>query len=329
MALRKSRYVPYAVHLVGAAAWINQIYSTVMNSGTSLFEESTGSQTDRAFVAIREINPVVAIQTSDAGILGTIGFGGLSFTGATAVPTVLYGRELPLGGLPSAVGSANHVSCTISDGLLVPVSYSGAHNAIARLSIELHALLGNGGSSGATPLVYAKNVSIATGDLPEPATNNMFAASVIHFTTGASSPAVSPRLLEGITEINVSFGIGVFKESTDSDVYPSYASIPSRMPRVEFGIRDADLAIECGDGLAITAFDTYFQRVLPNGQRSAKSATGSTLGHVKISHTAGILFNGSVNLTHKSPAGGTYTFVPAGAAPLTSISTTSAIPTTA
>jgi len=325
MAFNNSRYVPYAVHIKSITAWINQIKSTALSMGVSLFEETTGSQTDRAFVASRAIDPTVAISTTDLVALATMGFGGVSWTGATAVPAEIYARELPLGGVPTAVGTTNHIRCSISDGLLVPISVSGSHNSVATLNFMLHALLGSGVSSGARPFVFTSGVAIDQTSSPEPATNNIFVPNTIHYASGASSPAVSPRLVQGILDMQINFGISVQKEATDSDVYPNYASIIGRMPSIEFTVRDLALDIEVGDGIATTGFDAYFQAVATNGQRTAKG-TGA---HVKFTGTTGMITPGSLNLGHKVPAGCSFTYTPAAASPCLAISTTSTIPTVA
>lgn len=323
MALSLSRFVVYALHLVGAAKWINQVDTAPWNLNASLFEESSGSQTDRAFVATREINPTIPISTSDLTILGTIGFGGYNWTGASAIPVVAYAREMPLGALPSAVGGSVHISNTISDGLLVPMSISAGHNQIARLQLMLHALLGAGGSSGATPFVIATLQAISTSDSPEPGTNNMYVPRAIKFTTTATSPAVTPRLIRGITQISVNLGIQVFKEGTDSDVYPSFASIIARNPVIEFSTTDLTLVKEVGDGIQISTLDTYFAQVAANGQRTLDA---SAL-HTKFACTTGMLHYGAVGLGHQHKGEANFTFTPAAASPIVAVSTTAAIPT--
>lgn len=325
MALSSSRFVPYAVHLVGSSAWINQIDATPINPGVALFEESTGSQTDRSLVAARSIDPTVPITTSDLNILATIGYAGLSWNGASAVPVVLYGRELPLGAVPTAVGSSVHLQASISDGLLVPMNLSAGHNSVAKLQLMLHALLGSGGSAGARPIVLAKNQTISTSHTPEPAAQTMFTTGVVHFVSGAASPAVSPRLLTGITALSVDFGIGVEKEGTDGDVYPSFAAIISRTPRIEFTTRDLTLAVEVGDGISVSAFDAYFRKIDANGQRVAVATTE----HIKLTGKTGMIVPGGITLAHKRPGEATFTFIPASAAPNLAISNTSAIPTSA
>jgi hypothetical protein len=293
--------------------------------GFSWFVESSGSQTDRAFVATRAAEPTVAIATTDLKILATIGFGGLSTTGAAANPFEVYARELPQGAVPSAVGSSAHVKCSISDGLIVPMSMGGSHLEVATIQLMCHALLGTGGSSGARPFVFTQLGTIATAHSPEPATNNLYVANTIHYTSGASSPAVSPRLVQGITDIQVNFGVNVFKESTDSDVYPNFAAIMGRMPSIEFNVRDAALAIEIGDGIAVSEFTAYFQNVATNGQRTAKA---SAL-HISVAGTTGMITPNTLSLAHKAPLGCSFRFTPAAAAPCIAIATTSTIPTTA
>lgn len=315
-----NRYVPHAIKLAttaGVNAWINQLENYSLEAGISLFEESNGSATDREFVAAKEISPTLVISTSDLTILSTIGFAGIPIAG-TAGCTVFL-RELPNESVPTPIATANHIKMVCTDGLLVPTGLRAGNNAVARLGMTLHGLIGAGGlnaNSGTTVFTYTPSVAITSG---AGATTNGFTAGPVKYTISGGSS----RLVQGIKDLNVDFGIQVLKEASDGEVYPTHASIISRMARVEFTTSDIELITEIGDGVSISAFAAYFRAVVIDGQRLAPA----TSGHVSISGTAGMIIPNTLNLRHKQSGDASFVYVPQLNSNLITISTTAAIPT--
>lgn len=302
------RFLPHSVQLTGGvAAWINQIDSASPNSGITLFEESSGSGVDREFVAAKDIHPTLAISTSDLSFLTTCGFAGIPLIGGANTLTA-WARELPFGAVPTAIATAHHIKMVCTDGLLVPMSISAGHNAVAKLSLMLHGSLG----TPATPFVFTANTAITTG---AGNTVNIYTAGPVKF--GA-------RLVQGIADLKVDFGIGVLKESDSGEVYPTHISITSRMSKVEFTTKDVELITEIGDGIAVTTFAAYFRMVTASGQR----VPAGTATHISVSGTAGMITPGAVSLTHKAAGSASFTYTPALNTNLITISATAAIPTT-
>lgn len=315
-----TRIIPHAVHLITAGSvdqWINQIEAMTPESQVALFEETSGSETDRAFVAAKEILPTLPIITTDLTILSTVGFAGVYISPGSGTPgLVAYGRELPQGGLPTAIGTGNHISLTISDGLIVPVRIQAGHNTLAKLSLMAHAILGSSGSSGATPFVWASAQTITSG---AGGTANEYCAGPVKWTVSGGSS----QLLQGIKQSSVDFGIGVMVDGSDSEVYSSHVSIPSRMSRFEFSTADAKQIAAIGDGIAVSAFAAYFRNIAADAQRTGPATTS----HIKISSTAGMITPGSVNLTHKRGGETQFIFTPRFNTALLTISVAAAIPT--
>ena len=311
-----NRFIPHSVQLNtagGVAAWINEILETTADENVSLFEEASGSETDREFVAAKDIAPTMPISTLDLSFLGTCGMLGIPIAppGSGVEGLLAYGRELPLGALPTALATAHHLTCKVTDGLLVPVNASASHNQSARLALMLHAILGSAGTSGAAPMIFTASQAINSG---AGATVNLYTTGVVHFNS---------RLVTGIMHIAVDFGIGVFKESTSGNVYPDFISIISRMPKIKFSTRDSELISEVGDGIAVTSFAAYFRQINQNGQRVAVA----TPTHISISGVAGMITPGAWSLKHKSPGESAFTITPSLNSSLLTISTTATIPT--
>lgn len=315
-----TRFIPHSAQLntrAGVTSWINGVSSINPSSGISLFEQSSGSETDRSFVAISGVAPTVPISTTDLTILSTIGMSGLLIRSDTSKPGfIVYGRELPFGALPTAIASTAHIVLTISDGMLIPQSLRAAHNEVARLSLMAYATLGSDGTSGATPFVYTANAAIASG---AGQTSHIHTLGPFKYTVSGGSS----RLVTGVKEAGVNFGIAVIVEGTDGDVYPTMIAIMSRMPTMEFSTDDAELIAEIGDGISVSAAAQYFKAVDSNGQRIA-NGTGS---HVSVSGTAGVITPGALNLVHKESAFASYTYTPVLNTNIATIAVNATIPT--
>lgn len=306
------RFVPHSVNIASSSVWMNQLESSSIDGGVTLFEESGGSEVDREFVAIRGVEPTMPLITSDLTLLSTIGFSGLLISGTGLIA---YGRELPLGATPTAIATAHHLKLVCTDGLLVPTGVRCGHNQVAKLSTHLHGILGTGGGSGATPFVLTASNAIASG---AGGTTNIYTTGPVKYTAAAGS-----RLVQGIADVGVDFGINVLKESDTGDVYPSHVSIIQRMTKFSFTTKDVELITEVGDGISVTAFAQYFRNVAVNGQRVAPGTTT----HISVSATAGMITPGSTTLTHARPGESAFTFTPAKNTNLIVINTVVAIPT--
>lgn len=316
----KTRFLPYSVQIKtpSVTAWVNQIENTTPEGGVSLFEETSGSETDRQFTAISQIMSTMALATSDLTILTTCGMSGVPISSASGDPgLVMYGRELPFGAVPTAIATADHIKLACSDGLLVPVSLRASHNAVAKLALMLHAALGTDGTSGATPFVRTASVAIPTG---QTATSNIFTLGPLKYTY--TDGGGGSRLVD-LSEANVTFGIQVLKEGNSGRVHPDHLSIIARMSKLEFSTKDTELITEVGDSLTCTAFAQYFRAVAQNGQRIAEATTS----HVSVSSASGMLTPGATSLTHKQAGTSSYTYTPSLSTNLLSISASAAIPT--
>lgn len=313
-----TRFIPYSVKIAtpGVAVWINQIESTTPNGGVVLFEESSGSETDRQYVAAKEIKPTLALVTSDLSVLTTIGFAGIPISSGGGNPGVLmFGRALTGGALPTAIGSSAHLQMACSDGILIPTGIRAGHNTVAKLSMMLHAVLGTSGTSGATPFVFTTAQTIPAGQTP---TSNIYCAGPVKWTVSGGSS----QLCQGIGNIDVQFGIQTIIEGSDSEVYPSMSGIIARDPRIEFTTADAAVMAAIGDGISISAFSAYFRQVNQNGQRVAIG----TATHASVSGTEGMITPGSLGLTHKQAGHASFIFTPTLNTNILTVSATATIP---
>lgn len=311
-----TRFIPHSVEILTGPVFIDGIESTNPEGGVELFEESAGSETDRELVATKRIAPTIPIVTSDLSALATVGMSGLaSFNASNSI--IVYGRELPFGSTPTVIATTDHIKLTCTDGLLVPESIRGGEDQVAKLSMRLHAALGTGGSSGATPLVRAASSAITSG---AGALVKIYTASIVKYTISGGSS----RLVDGIQDLNVDFGIGVNKEGSGGQVYHDHLSIISRMSRIEFTTADAAIIAEIGDGIAVSAFAGYYQKTLANGTDRVGKGTA---GHIGISGAAGLVVPSSLTLTHKQSGRAAFSFIPAKSTTLLTIATTATIPT--
>lgn len=306
------RYVPHSAHINNGTvnAWINGLSSWGVGPGVRLMEVSAGSAVDREFVAVSGISPSIPVGTCDLSFLSTCGRDGVVITGAAGFTA--YMREVAYGVTPTAIGTSNHITAVVTNGLIIPVSVSASHQGMAELQLMLHATQGAGSTN---PIVYAVAQAIASG---AGQTANVYTGGPVKFTSGAGS-----RFCQGIMQQRVNFGIGAQVFADTSEVYDTQVAILSRMSTFEFTTADVELISEIGDGLKLTAFAMYFRQKDANGQNVA-SATAT---HIGVSSTSGIITPGSVNLRHGAPGEESFTFTPVLNTNLITISTTSAIPT--
>lgn len=315
-----SLFVAHSVQLetaAGVSAWLDQIQSADLDAGIDLIEESGSGESDREFTAVRSREPVLRLNTTDLAFLATCGMSGVPITCDADDPGLLaWGKNVPQGGIRDAIASTVHLKLAISDGLLIPVSLEGSHNRVARLMLEAHARKGTAAQSGAAPVVVTKDSAIVSGGQTSTA---RFVASVVKYTSG------SARLVTGIKDLSVRFGIELFKESSDSEIDLSHIAIRARNPVIEFTTLDGELLDDVGEGgAAITSFAAYFQKVAANGDRVAK-ATGE---HISITGTSGILIPVSGSMPHNAAGENRFRFVPVKDTNLFTIATNATIPTT-
>ena len=311
-------YLPHSIQVVnGSTTWIDQIDGTNQNEGISTFEEITGSNTDLEYTAIRGVDPIWTLTTSNLAILSSIGINGLFIDSTNSGNSLtIYGRALANGGLPVAIGSSAHMSWVMSDGLIVPDAIRAGHNTLAKIGISAYPILGTGGSSGATPVVISSAQTIPSG---AGSTVKTYVSGPVKFTISGGSS----YLVQGIIDSAVTFGIQVLREGTDGDVNPSIASILARVMKMEFTTRDETLAAVVNDGQSFSSAAMFFRKVNSNGTR----VPVGTSAHVSITGTAGMITPGATALTHRQPGVSAFTITPVFNTQLATISTTATIPT--
>lgn len=311
-------FVPHSVQVKtagGVNAFINQIANADVEGGIALLEESGSGESDREFAAVRDRQPTLSLVTTDLSFLATCGLAGVAITPDASNPGLTaWGKNVPNKGIRDAIATTSHLKMLVTDGLLIPQSIQGSHNQAARLNLMLHAILGAAAQSGAYPMVFTKDQAITSGAA---ASSLFYTPAVVKYTSG------SDKLVTGILDLSVNFGINVFKESSDAEADPTHVSIQSRMPTFEFSTSDAELLDDVGeDGLNCTSFAMYFQKFASNGTRVAK-ASGA---HISVISTSGHLRIGSKNLPHNQKGVARFTYVPVLNSALFSISATAVIP---
>lgn len=301
----------------GTSAWIDQVQEADLDLGIELFEESGSGESDREQVAVRSRENVLRIGTSDLAFLATCGLSGIHVAADADDPgMVAWGKSIPQGGIRDAIATAAHLKLAMSDGLIIPVSLEGSHNRIARLMVEAHAKKGTGAQSGTHPFVITKDSAITSGGQTSAA---RYVAGVVKYNSGGN------KLVTGIKDISVRFGIGLIKESSDAEIDISHIAILSRNPVIEFTTIDGELLDDVGEsGAACTSFAVYFQKVAANGDRVAKG-TGE---HISIIATSGLLIPVSQGTPHNNAGEGRYRFTPVKDTNLFTIATNATIPTT-
>ncbi|WP_166820518.1 hypothetical protein [Thalassoroseus pseudoceratinae] len=282
-----------------------------IDPGVQEILESAAGQPDPSYVATMSNEAMITFTASDiATALGNIdALAGLSVvSGATNEQLECYFTKMASNGTRS--DGTSHLKVTLNKALVVPRTLTARQGEKATLDVEVHGIYD--GSNN--PFVYTDTVS-----LPDtPSLDEMF-------TVGKAT--INGTDLDGITGLTVDFGLTVQKEMSDGDVWPTFAAITTRQPRIELTTREAVSLSTFGlAGTAQTSSATavYLRKIAEQGTRVADN----TAEHIKISLSSsqGMISVGQTGGSNNAPSDCTVVIRPvAGSSAIMTVSTASAI----
>lgn len=296
-----NRFIPYNASIKCtnlASAFLMQLKSYSLDLGVTIQEEASPGSLDRDELWVSDVTPKLPLVTTDLTFLSSCGMLGISIIPANSKPGfVAFGRNVPLGGVQDAIATASHVKVTVSDGLLVPVALRASHNQLAELSLLLHAILGTTATYSKTnPMLIEKASALVDSGYAVP---KLFTAGPAQCTYSAAT-----RIIQGIKDVSVNFGLNVKVESDSGNPYPSHASIYSRMPTFEFTTNDLAFAADVGEGLSVTSFSQFFRAI---GELGIRVGGGSDLS---VNTSQGLIKPGAMNLQNRTPGTAAFTYYP-------------------
>lgn len=203
----------------GGAVYIDGIRSQRLSPGLRTGLERGDSSVSPSFGSLVSGAPVGSGETSDLkAFLDECGVTGMLVDADVTHPGVVMSfRKYDQGGTRVAVGTAEHFTTTVENGILIPKTLSASHQGPATLSYELVAFE----SGGTAPITWDE---AATLDSVNPTVD------LIH-TVGKVD--LSGTQLSGVRSISVDFGLSVTAEGGDSDVYPTITYIVVASPKIQ------------------------------------------------------------------------------------------------
>lgn len=199
-------------HLGINATTIQQCESTGIDPGIAVQSQAAG-QIDPTFTSVTGISPRVTFSTSDvSAALGAIGLGGL----ALSSNAVVYMQTRAADGEFQA--GANHMSWTLSNGLVVPRSLSVNQGGNASLTGEI---IGRSTDGQSTPWTYSGTATLS-GDNH---VDNLFTLGPI---------SINGTEVGVVQSLNIDFGLNVSVNRGDDDIYPTFLHINSRRPTIRY-----------------------------------------------------------------------------------------------
>jgi hypothetical protein len=289
---------------------IGQMVDQNINLAVTRFLEGSDGEVDNRYVSINEQKPMIGFTTTAIAVaLAQAGISGVGIdvdTPATLGALEAFFHLLVEGGTRAATAT----KVTINEGILIPKTLSASQGAIARLTMEAHASYD--GTNDPLVLLASQTLPATTPGVAE------------LFTLGPVQ--LNGVAVNGVTDLSVDFGIELFVEGSDGEVWPRFVAINRRSPVISFTTPDAGLLSTLGitgDPQGATDSVVYFRKIAEGGTRELDA----TAEHIKFSIDEGMVYVEDASASHGSTYGLRVTIVPTfdGTNAVLVISTASAI----
>jgi hypothetical protein len=182
---------------------------------------------------------------------------------------VAYFQKAALGGTRTAPATAEHITTTMENGILVPRTLSMEHGADAELTFEAIPIK----SGSDDPLAFDEAAAIPTDVYPS--------ASQV-FTLGKVD--LNSTEITGLKRAEITFGHELDIDAGESDIYPTFVSIDQIIPEITLGGVEVDvLSTLTEDGVYYAA-----ETVTIYAKKRAEGGTfASNVSEVHIKFTLG------------------------------------------
>jgi len=239
----------------------------------NLLVEASSGNVDPTFTAMMSTNPRISFTTKLMTVLTSMGIGGTEFTTAK-----MWLQQLVKHGTRNAT-SKNIIAAT---GMVLPRTLSVSQGSPAELTFDLIALSTDG---------VVVPITFGTGTMDAIPT-------ALVWTLG---PVSLNGTAYDVESLNIDFGIAEMVEASSGNVYPTFAAVLQRNPKITLAVRTADIQVNLGiAGLAQLSTDSvfYLRKMAANGTRVADV----TAEHVKITVDDGIHTIQNMSTSHPERA---------------------------
>lgn len=125
-------FVAGPVSLNGSA--LAGVQNTNLDFGVSVGKQTADGEIYPTFLWVQEQKPRITIETLDPTVVNTYGVTG---TAQGSSDSVVYLRKVAKNGTRVANATAEHISFTVDDGMIVPTGQSGSHGSPRTGSVDL------------------------------------------------------------------------------------------------------------------------------------------------------------------------------------------------
>lgn len=271
--------------------------------------ENAGGQVDPTFAATIQTVPMISGTVTDiATFLGGIGISGLAFPQTTVITTVeAFFTKIAKGG--TRTSGSTHFKLECNEGIIVPGTLSWSQGQAATLSMQV---LPTWDGTNA-PFIYEDSVA-----LPHvPSIGEMFTGGKV---------MINGTELDGVQGVSIDFGLTVERQNSGGNLYPEFAGITVRRPKIEIKAKNVPAWNTFGlNGTAQGSTDSviYLQKLEKNNNILA----AATAEHISITIDDGMIVTGSGGGSNNTTSEITITILPTwdGTAAILAINTATAI----
>ena len=198
--------------LGGSSVTLGGIRRQMVRTGTEVRQETVSGAVYSQFQAVYAGTPMAEFSTvSIARAMDAIGLSGIAIAAASQTGLTLYGNKKAQGG--TRAGSGANISYNIKEGILVPRRITVDHQGDAVLDAEC--LVTYDGTNA--PIVQANTANL----LSSIEDDQRYTIGPIQLGTVTGDKIT----LSQIQRLEIDFGINASAEGSDSDIYPTFATI--------------------------------------------------------------------------------------------------------
>jgi hypothetical protein len=272
-----NKYTDFALEIdTGTSAFIQGILDQSLDPGLQELLEGGSGFVYNMFGAIKSGAPAGKVSTTDIKrILDAVGVAGMTISDEALV--TMYFMARANGATLSAADSGKHQSALISNGMLIPRTLSADHQGTAKLDLDIIATT----DGVIDPITYTHNA-----DLPAA----IQAAGV--YTLGPIK--LNTTVVEGVSNVNLDFGLTANAEGRDSDIFPSFVSVEKIQPVLTVSTQHVDLA----GTLTMEGKHYTSSQVVIYLRKRAEGGTfvaDATAEHIKITLGKCLVFAGQIS----------------------------------
>jgi hypothetical protein len=243
---------------------IPQITSMAMSPENQVAAEAMSGEVFPRFAVLLSQSPVTSFDTSSIAIaLATCGLTG-SDIAALAARLAFYAQKYAQGAMRAS--GSNHRKMTINEGIVIPTRLAVPHQSNATLTYQV-AITYDGSNN---PIVLSESVALP-------------AAATVHVLHTIGQMTVAGNVFTQLSNFSIDFGSTIKTDGSDSDIWPTHASIETIAPRIQLQGSEVKWWIDSGGIPLLGAAAAHADTICYLRKRSATGfVADGTAEHIKF-----------------------------------------------